>query len=235
MKHINDILNESILDKNLEENVDASIMKDRFIKASRISIDSGSMKNIDDKIIVDAENKLIHFHKLHTLQFIVNEEVIDILNGWNIGDMDGSSCSILFLPDKKTQNFKLPYNILPNKMIGSHPHLYINIGNIKNISIDIKGTNKLNNIYYLDIDINASTPPRAILKKLAFDESVKNLNIGLTIDKNTEFDLPFIEGELGIGKTGMKEFVRRITADPVTIKSVFGKNCTVGARVFEGY
>lgn len=237
MKSIIDIFNESILDKNLEDNADTSLIRDRrdrFIKASRISID-GSNKNINDKIIIDVENKTIHFRKLHMLDFTVNEEVIEILDGWNIGDIDGDQCTIFILPNKKTQELKFPYNILPNKMTGSHPRLYTLIGNTKTVSIDMKGIEKLNNVYYWNIDISASNPPRTILKKLAFDESVKNLNIGLTIDKNTEFDLPPIEGDLGVGKTGMKEFVRRITSDPTTIKLVFGKNCAVGARVFEGY
>lgn len=91
MKSIIDIFNEFILDKNLEDNADTSLIRDRrdrFIKASRISID-GSNKNINDKIIIDVENKTIHFRKLRMLDFTVNEEVIEILDGWNIGDIDG--------------------------------------------------------------------------------------------------------------------------------------------------
>lgn len=233
MKSIKDILNESILDPNLESNVDDTVKLMEFFQTSQcVVFTRANDQDLSKFIEVNPSKKTYSFIHNGDVKFFVNEGVVEALKDWTLDVVDIKDHRFYLCFKCKTNTFNTPTNFFPRKVDSI---MEVQYSNMKVAELDLsKDKTALSNAPCgIMIEQGWPTPPRVWLDKLIWnDNPISWLQVSLQIREKTEFDLPEI-GSLGLGKTGMKIFVQKAITDPTVVKNVLGPRCKVDGSIRE--
>ena len=127
----------------------------------------------------------------------------------------------------------LPVKWLPVEFITTSPTCFLSICvNNKRYSLDLsnrkEALSKFSSSCYMEINNSTGT---VTADKIIWNNNPipGDLSISTKFDNKTELSLPKVEGDLAIGKTGMKYYMEKLNLlnDPQLIKKAFGSNCEI--------
>lgn len=160
----------------------------------------------------------------HDLAFEFADDDVKLINDMNVkfGDFGKIPNGLRINFITKQKDFTIPTFLLPKKITS----IMIFVNGAKYVSLDLTGSDALSEIMYFYIRQLQPASPRAIIKDLIWHSTpVDYFECSLQFNDDSNIDLGSVN-TLNLGKTGMQQFVKRASEDPLIVKKILGSRCS---------